>query len=428
MLNESLNMAVDICHMSEVMNSDPGDARPSPSPAVVTVPTSAEATEARRFRAGRYVRQPEGHRAFIPQPLPPKPALIVSRPLSKLLSDADRALAALDSAILTLPNPDLFVFMYVRKEAVLSSQIEGTQSSLDDLIRAEAMIPGTDVPNDVNEVANYVQAMNYGLRRLPTLPVSARLIREIHEQLMRNVRGGNKMPGEFRRSQVWLGPAGVPIHEATFIPPPHQDVESAIADLERYIHLQEENADPDLIRVALAHAQFETIHPFSDGNGRVGRLLITFLLCECGILSKPVLYLSVFLKANRQEYYDRLQAIRDQGDWEGWVAFFLRGVFEVAQQARGVAKKIIELRETHWKLIAERFGAQGGKALQIVERLFESPSIRVNDAKDILNVSYQNANDIIMKMEKHGIIREVTGQFRNRHYLYSPYIGLFADL
>jgi Fic family protein len=393
-----------------------------------TVPTSEETARARRSRAGHYAPQPAGYKAFSPKSLPPDPPIAIDRPLSKLLSDADRSLAALDSAILTLPNPDLFVFMYVRKEAVLSSQIEGTQSSLDDLIRAEAHIPGTDIPNDVNEVSNYVRAMNFGLSQLDRIPVSSRLIRQIHEKLMRGVRGGDKRPGEFRQTPVWIGPKGTPIEQAIFIPPPWQEVELAVAALERYVHLPEEEADPALIRVALAHAQFETIHPFADGNGRVGRLLITFLLCERAVLSKPVLYLSIFFKSNREEYYERLQAVRDRGDWEGWVEFFLRGVHEVAQQAREVAKKIILLRESHWKLIAENFGAQGGKALRVVERLYERPTITVNEAKDLLNVSFANANDVMARLQTNGIISEATGQVRNRYFVYAPYISLFTDL
>lgn len=379
-------------------------------------------------RAGTYVPQPGGYRAFLPQPLPPFPSLSMDRNMTRLLSRADRALAALDSAILTLPDPDLFLFMYIRKEAVLSSQIEGTQSSLNDLLRAEVDVISTDAPDDVGEVANYVNAMNYGLERLKTLPVSARLIREIHEKLMAGVRGGEKNPGEFRHEQVWIGPKNTPIQFATFVPPPPQSVEDSIAQLERYIHLDDDETDPPLVRVALAHAQFETIHPFSDGNGRVGRLLITFLLCEQGILNKPVLYLSIYFKENRQEYYERLQAIRDEGDWENWVSFFLLGVESVASQARKVARDINLLREEHWRLIAEKFGAQGGKALRILEHLYRRPFVSVNNVKDILGVSFENANTLVQKMEEYGILHEFTGQKRNRVYSYSRYIGLFSDL
>lgn len=265
-------------------------------------------------RAGVYVRQPHGYRAFIPKPLPPNPPVKVSGSLQTLLSQADYALGRLDGAILTLPNPDLFVFMYVRKEAVLSSQIEGTQSSLQNLLAAEARLFDPDTPGDVNEVINYVRAMNYGLERLATLPVSVRLIKEIHAELMRGVRGGQLTPGELRTSQNWIGPAGCTLSEATFVPPPPHEVPQALADLERFLHTQDDM--PALIRVGLAHAQFETIHPFLDGNGRIGRLLITFLLTEKGPLAKPVLYLSHYFKRRRVEYYERLQAVRDLGDWE----------------------------------------------------------------------------------------------------------------
>lgn len=264
-------------------------------------------------RAGQYVHQPTGYRAFIPKPLPPSPPVAVSGSLQTLLSEANFALGRLDGAILTLPNPDLFVFMYVRKEAVLSSQIEGTQSSLQNVLAAEAKLFDPDAPGDVNEVINYVRAMNYGIERLSTLPVSVRLIKEIHAILLEGVRGGKLTPGELRTSQNWIGPAGCMLADATFVPPPPQEVPQAMTDLERFLHARDEM--PVLIRVGLAHAQFETIHPFLDGNGRIGRLLITFLLVEKGLLRKPVLYLSHYFKRHRTEYYDRLQrcAIRVTG-------------------------------------------------------------------------------------------------------------------
>lgn len=231
-------------------------------------------------RAGRYISQPTGYRAFIPASLPPVPALALTGELPGLLSAADRALGRLDGSVLTLPNPDLFVFMYVRKEAVLSSQIEGTQSSLQDLLAAEAQMFDQNLPRDVDEVVNYVRAMNQGLTRLPELPVSVRLIREIHAELMRGVRGGRLQPGELRTSQNWIGPAGCTLTTASFVPPPHHVVPEALSDLEKFLH--GEDGLPPLVKIALAHVQFETIHPFLDGKGRVGRLLITFLLTECG--------------------------------------------------------------------------------------------------------------------------------------------------
>jgi len=346
----------------------------------------------------------------------------------RLYTEASTAVAALDSAILTLPDPDLFLFMYVTTEAVLSSQIEGTQSSLDDLLRAEADRSDPALPRDIDEVSNYVAAMNYGLERLRELPVSSRLIREIHEKLMRGVRGGNRRPGEFRRPQVHIGPPGAPIELATFVPPPAERVEGAMDDLGRYIHAEGEGSDVPLIRAALAHAQFETIHPFTDGNGRVGRLLITFLLCEQGVLRKPVLYLSVFFRAHRQEYYDRLQAVRDRGDWEGWVEFFLRGVKEVAEQALSVSRRIVALRESHWLVMAEEFGTLGGKGIRLLERLYRRPVITVNEAKDLLGISFAHANGLIGRMVEKGMLREFTGRKRHRHFLYAPYVALFSDL
>ena len=240
-------------------------------------------------RAGRYITQLTGYRAFIPATLPPDPALRLEGGLQSALAEASLALGRLDGSVLTLPNPDLFVFMYVRKEAVLSSQIEGTQSSLQDVLAAEARIFSPDRPSDVREVLNYIDAMNHGLERLTELPVSVRLIREIHERLLRGVRGSGLTPGELRRSQNWIGPGGCTLNEATFVPPPPDAVPQALSDLERFIHGDDHL--PLLVKIGLAHAQFETIHPFLDGNGRVGRLLIAFLLVERGALHKPVLYL-----------------------------------------------------------------------------------------------------------------------------------------
>src|SRR2546428_1140244 len=270
-------------------------------------------------------------RAFIPSPLPPDPPVDLGKPLRDILSEADYALGRLDGAVLTLPNPDLFVFMYVRKEAVLSSQIEGTQSSLQNLLAAEARLNDPDAPSDVAEVVNYVRAMNHGLERLTEIPVSLRLIREIQGKLMHGARGGRLTPGELRTTQNWIGPGGCSLGEATCVPPPPQGVPQALSDLEHFLHI--ENPPPALIQVGLAHAQFETSHPFLDGNGRVGRLLITFLLTEKKLLARPVLYLSHYLKQRRAEYYERLQAVPRAGDWETWLAFFLPCAIEEGREA-----------------------------------------------------------------------------------------------
>ncbi len=376
-------------------------------------------------RSGRYVRQSTGYRAFIPAPLPPQPPVNLAGTIHSLLSEADRALGRLDGSIQTLPNSDLFVLMYVRKEAVLSSQIEGTQSSLQDLLAAEAQVLSSDRPRDVAEVVNYVAAMNHGLARLAELPVSVRLIREIHKKLLAGVRGSRLTPGELRRSQNWVGPGGCTLAEATFVPPPPQEVPGALGDLERFLHRDDDI--PLLIKVGLAHAQFETIHPFLDGNGRVGRLLITFLLCERRILFKPVLYLSHFFKRHRQAYYDHLQAVRDAGDWEGWLAFFLRGVAEVSTQATETARRILALRENHRSLITEHLGRAAGNGHRVLEHLYKHPIISVEQVRTITGTTYPAANQLVHKLVQRGILSESTGQKRHRRFRYDGYIRLFDE-
>ena len=273
-------------------------------------------------RAGDYVSQIGGYRAFVPKPLPPEPPIHVDGEMILLLSQAAMSLGRLDGMSATLPNVDLFVAMYVNKEAVLSSQIEGTQASLIDVLAFEADAALPENPQDIEEVVNYISALNYGLERLNTLPLSLRLIREIHRLLLQGVRGANRHPGEFRTSQNWIGHNGGAMGTAEFVPPSPADMNKALGDLEKFIH--EEISLPLLLKVALVHAQFETIHPFLDGNGRIGRLLITFILCSEGVLHKPLLYLSHFFKTHRQEYYQHLQKIRDEGDWESWLKFFFR--------------------------------------------------------------------------------------------------------
>ena len=376
-------------------------------------------------RAGRYITQPMGYRAFMPVPLPPRPALALGGELQGLLSAADRALGRLDGSVLTLPNPDLFVFMYVRKEAVLSSQIEGTQSSLQDLLAAEAQLFEQSLPRDVDEVINYVRALNHGVARLAELPVSVRLIREIHAELMRGVRGGKLQPGDLRTSQNWIGPAGCTLSTATFVPPPHDSVPAALGDLESFLHAHDEL--PPLVKIALAHVQFETIHPFLDGNGRVGRLLITFLLTERGVLHKPVLYLSHYFKQHRQTYYEHLQAVRDQGAWEAWLAFFLRGVIEVAGEAAETARRILQLREQHRSAITAQLGRAAGNGHKVLESLFDRPIVAVNDVQKMTGTTYAAANSLVSRLVKLGVLSEMTGYARNRRFRYAPYIALFNE-
>jgi len=376
-------------------------------------------------RAGQYLPQLTGYRAFIPAPLPPIPPILLDPELTELLSAADRALGRLDGSVLTLPNPDLFVFMYVRKEAVLSSQIEGTQSSLQDLLAAEAQLFSPELPRDVDEVLNYVQAMNHGLSRLSELPVSVRLIREIHEKLMDGVRGGQLRPGELRTSQNWIGPQGSTLATASFVPPPHGVVPGALSDLETYLHT--DGGLPPLVKVALAHVQFETIHPFLDGNGRVGRLLITFLLTEQKILHKPVLYLSYYFKRNRQAYYDHLQAVREAGRWEAWLAFFLRGVVEVSAEAAEKARAVLMLRESHRTAITERLGRAAGNGHKVLESLYDRPIVGVSDVVSQTGTTWAAANQLVARFVELGILTEVTGYARNRRFRYSQYIALFNE-
>lgn len=376
-------------------------------------------------RAGRYVNQLQGYRAFIPAPLPPDPPLRIDSEMQGYLSRADRMLGRLDGSIQTLPDPDLFVFMYVRKEAVLSSQIEGTQSSLDDLLKVEAKVFDPNRPNDVDEVLNYVNAMNYGLYRLADLPVSVRLIREIHERLLKDVRGAERQPGELRKTQNWIGPKGATLLDAAFIPPPPDEVPDALAKFENFIH--DEDQIPALIKIGLAHAQFETIHPFLDGNGRIGRLLVTFLLCEREILQKPVLYLSHYFRRRRSQYYDLLQAIRDEGDWESWILFFLEGVADVAKEATETARQIVALRESHRRLITENFGRVAGNGLKVLESLYSLPIVTVGKVAAITGVSFTAANQLVNRFVEYELLSEFTGQARNRRFRYNQYIGLFAD-
>jgi Fic family protein len=374
-------------------------------------------------RAGVYQRQLTGYRAFIPTPLPPAPPIHLTGELHRLLSQADLALGRLDGSIQTLPNPDLFVLMYVRKEAVLSSQIEGTQSSLQDLLSAEARIFNPRAPGDIDEVINYVAAMNHGLARLADLPVSIRLFREIHAELLAGSRGAHLSPGNLRTSQNWIGAGGCTLAEASFVPPPPDLVAECLGDLETFLHADSDL--PILIKIGLAHAQFETIHPFLDGNGRIGRLLITFLLVNSGVLGKPVLYLSHYLKRHRSRYYDLLQATRDHGAWEEWLEFFLRGVSEVSAQAAETARRILRLREDHRALIVQNLGRVAGGGHRVLEHLYERPIVSVSEVRDLIGVSFTAANALVDRLVEIGVLAEVTGQARHRRFRYSAYIDLF---
>ncbi len=374
-------------------------------------------------RAGHFERQPGGYRAFIPAPLPP-PDLHSTHELQALLSEADQAVGRLDGAVSILPDPDLFVMQYVRREAVLSSQIEGTHASLMDVLEYEAELERAERPIDVAEIVNYVAAMNYGLERLNDLPLSRRLLCEVHGVLMKDVRGGepHKTPGEFRRSQNWIG-GGSPA-TARFVPPPHEAVGEVFSNLEDFLHDPEPM--PALIKAGIAHAQFETIHPFNDGNGPLGRLLITFSLVERGVLKRPLLYTSLYFKDHRDEYINRLQGIRDEGDWEGWLAIFVDGVAQVATEATSTATQILELREVDRARISTNMGRRSGSALALLDELFKRPVVSIRTVMSVLNVSTPTASALLRGLSGLGLLRELTGRQRNRIYAYSQYLDLFA--
>lgn len=374
-------------------------------------------------RSGKLVQQPAGYKAFIPTPLPPNPSLHLNDEMLVMLSNADMALARLDGISYVLPNPELFILMYEKKEAVLSSQIEGTQSSLADVLDYEVGVRSGRKDPDTQEVINYLAALGHGLKRLEKLPLSSRLLREIHKILMTGVRGQNKTPGEFRKTQNWIGSPGAGLRDAAYVPPPATDIAQMMGDLEKFVHA--DIALPILVKCALIHYQFEAIHPFLDGNGRVGRLLVTFFLCWSGVLSEPMLYLSAFLNDNRQEYYDRLSNVRTRDEYEQWVSFFLEGVTKTAEQAADTAKRVIQLQKTDRARIRTA-GIESVYAFEILDNLLATPIITVPDAVKKLHISRQAATKIIAKLEKIGIVKETTGAGRNRRYSYDALLELFG--
>jgi Fic family protein len=363
-------------------------------------------------------------RAFVPKPLPPEPRLDLSGPIQPLLERALLALGRLDSISTLLPDTDLFLYSYVRKEAVLSSQIEGTQSSLSDLLLFEAeQAPGAPL-DDVVEVSGYVSALEHGLARLRGgFPLSSRLIREVHAKLLARGRGSDKDPGEFRRSQNWIG--GTRPGNAVFVPPPHIAVADCIADLERFLHDTGDDL-PILIKAALAHLQFETIHPFLDGNGRVGRLLITLILSDAGVLSEPLLYLSLYFKQNRAEYYRLLDAVRHDGDWEAWIGFFLRGVVETADGAVATARRVVAVFSADRELVLAQ-GRRAGSALRVCEALASRPILTLSGTAERTGLSFPGASDGMKLLGELGIVNELTGKKRNRVYAYTRYLAMLGE-
>ena len=376
-----------------------------------------------RVNVGRYEERMvagERIRAFVPAPLPPDPPIALDGELQRLLVDAAMALGRIDGASQTLPDAELLTYAYVRKEAVLSSQIEGTQSSLSDLMRFEAgAAPGVPL-DDVREVVNYVAAMEHGLERLRGgFPLSNRLIREIHAILMRSGRGSDKTPGEFRRSQNWIG--GARPGNAVYVPPPHAEVADCMGALESFLHAEDDGLHV-LLRAAVAHVQFETIHPFLDGNGRTGRLLITFLLCQAGMLRDPVLYLSLYFKQHRERYYDLLDNVRRTGDWEAWLRFFLEGVRDTAESVVAAAQRLYEIfRQDRDRISA---GARAGSLLRVHQHLMRSPVLSVTEARRLTGLSYSACASALAQLENLGVVKEVTGRRRGRLFVYDRYLAI----
>jgi Fic family protein len=358
-------------------------------------------------------------KALIPPPLPPQPAVDLTG-LVDLLDRATAALGRLDGITTVLPAPPLFVYMYVRKEALLSSQIEGTQSSLSDLLLFESEeIPHVPI-DDVEEVSSYVAALNHGLRRIREdgFPVSLRLIREIHGVLLRTGRGSSKQPGEFRRTQNWIG--GTRPGNAIFVPPPPERLNECLDAFERFLHADHPSI-PLLVRAALVHVQFETIHPFLDGNGRLGRLLITFLLCAAGALREPILYLSLYFKTHRQRYYELLQNVRDTGDWETWVHFFLEGVLETATEATDTARQLVALFATDRDKVA-RLRRSAASTLRVYELLQKRPLLSIPAATKELSLSEPTIAKAMEHLIDMSIVREMTGKRRHRVFAYVHYL------
>lgn len=364
----------------------------------------------------------ESTTAFVPPPLPPTPSVELPR-LYRQLENANRALGRLDGVTSILPDTPLFLYMYVRKEALLSSQIEGTQSSLSDLLLFEnEEAPGVPI-DDVQEVSSYVAAMEHGLERIRAgFPISLRLIRELHDILLSKGRGSSKQPGEFRRTQNWMG--GTRPGNALFVPPPPELVMELMSHLESFIH-DDKVEIPSLIKAGLVHVQFETIHPFLDGNGRLGRLLITFILCAQGILKEPILYLSLYFKSHRSRYYELLQGVRERGDWEAWLEFFLDGITETSLQAADAAREILNLFETD-RIHIERLGRPAASALRVHQLLQQKPIINIPDAAKKLGISVPTITKSVQHLEDLRIVREITGKQRGRAFAYSGYLEILS--
>ena len=382
----------------------------------------------RREGIGRYETRMVGNeqvRAFVPAPLPPSPPLELTGSLQQVLEDAALAVGRLDTIANLLPDRALLLYSYVRKEALLSSQIEGTQSSLSDLLLFELdEAPGVPF-DDVVEVSSYVAALEHGQRRLAEdFPLSNRLMREVHGILLSRGRGSDKLPGEFRRSQNWIG--GTRPGNAAYVPPPHLAVPDCMGDLERFLN-EKDDGVPTLIRAGLAHIQFETIHPFLDGNGRVGRLMVALLLMDRGVLSQPLLYVSLYLKQHRTTYFSLLEHVRRTGDWETWLSFFLEGVSTTAEGAVATARSLTSMFAAHRATIEKGAGRRAGSVLRVHEALKERPILSLSAVCDRTSLSFRTAGSAMQWLVEQSIVREITGRSRNRLFAYDKYLDTLME-
>ena len=366
-------------------------------------------------RSGGYKLQSSGYKAFIPKILPPDPGVSIDAKMKTRLVAAERALIKLNGVGFSLPNPDLFIAMAIRKEALLSSQIEGTQATMTDILTYETWRQ-VDNFDDVQEVVNYIKALKKATKMLGDLPLGNRIIKTIHAILLKGERGKEKQPGEFRRSQNWIGHS---LNYAIFVPPPQDQVVRLVGELEKFIN-KNDSIHP-LIKCALIHYQFETIHPFLDGNGRIGRLLIDLFLYWKQVIEKPLLYISLFFKLHRQEYFDRLMLVRNKGDFEQWVYFFLEAILWSAEHATNKIKQVVILQKNLKQKVIEEKKASV-RSIQFLDLLFSTPLLNVNDAAEKLNVSYQGASDQVSLFLKLNILEEITGQKRGKRYAFKPYL------
>ena len=377
------------------------------------------------IRAGRYEKQHDGFRAFIPEPLPPNPRIRLTSNLLNALSQAEHSLARLNGSILTVTDSDKFVSMYIRHEAVLSSTIDGANIRLLDLIAAEAQISTSKYSNDLQEIQNYITVLERSPDKFDTVQSLTSSAREIHKQILQYKNETKLDLGKFRTKQSWIGPAGCTVHDATFVPPPPELVKPQMQSLDQFFAT--DIGIPPLIKIGLIHVQFENIHPFLNGNGRVNRLLLTLLLNKNKLVEKPVLNLSWFFNRYNREYYDSLQSVRDDGNWEVWLLFFLKAVAQVGKHAALTIRRILETQEENRRMINDNLGRLAVNGHRLLDRLYEFPFVSVNDVRELTGTTFASANALVMRMVECGLLREYTQRHRNRRYLFYSYVELFKE-